>query len=188
MAADKKTNKGLEAFNAIKGQEIILDRPIVDWDDLDAAGEKMPVQGFLVREEILALPAGAPPRKDGRMDWDAYVVRLTQPTNTIKNGKLVVVGIDGEVFIPKNHKNASLTAFLGQSVMFELVILGEGKIPMPGRNAMQDYLIKEPETRRTLLRTGQFLVGGPVAAALPQGNLGSVINAVSNTPAQHAVS
>jgi len=161
---DPKTGavKSAEAlFDDLGGQEIHVDRPIVDWDDL--GDKKLPVVGMLVRTDELNLPLGSK-RADGRTTWTAYLFDLTRPTRAIVGRDIVDIEVGRQVYVAANPKNKELEGFLGQEVMHEIAILGVGKIETPNR-PMWTFRIKE--MGKTKRREGQFLKGGPGPKALP---------------------
>jgi hypothetical protein len=182
---DGKVKTGDQLFDDLlahgKGQEIHVDRLIVDWDDL--GDKKMPVVGFLVRTDELNLPPGAK-RADNRTTWTAYLFQLTKPTRAIlKNGSakdIVDVEAGRQVYVAQNPKNVELNNFLGHEVMHEIAIMGTHTIET-ANSPMRTFRIAElGQTKR---REGQFLKGGPVKSLpvpMPNGVSAAEIAAARN--------
>lgn len=159
VAAQSSLAQARAQFEALQGQQIFTDRPIVNFKDLgDNAGM---VKGWLVCEEELNLPLGAPPRKDGRKTWDAYVIHLTHPTRALDGQRKVIdVAAGREVYLAVNPKSEALRGFLGKDEMVEVAIVPTGLIDVGrGKNPMQGYDFKVMPATKT--RTGAFLIGGP---------------------------
>lgn len=193
MAADPKqqTTKGTGAvpapsknsmqaeFDSTAGDEVFNDRPIIKFNEL--GDDARAVTGWLVCEETLKLPEGSK-RANDEDTWQAFVFHLTKPTNSLdRDGKVVEVKTGQEVFIGVNPKNAALRKWLGQPVMHEVIIIGNGAIPMKGRNDMWDFKFKITATPPKE-RTGAFLVGGPGAKSLGIGtssDLGAALNDIN---------
>lgn len=163
---------GMEEFDALAGDEVFTDRPIVKFEELGA--DARPVVGFLVCEDELNLPANAK-RPDNRKTWDAFVVHLTKPTNVVnRDGVITEIKAGAEVFIPVNPKIAHLRTLLGKAVMYEVALMGDGMIET-ANNPMQAFRIKI--LAGTKARTGSFLIGGPGQEKLLKSGVASTLDA-----------
>jgi hypothetical protein len=163
VGPDGKIKSAEALFDELGGEEVFVDRAIVDWDDLGA--QKLPVVGHLIRIGEYNLPPGAK-RADNRSTWDGYVFQATRPTRACPQKKEIAdVQVGRQVIVPRNPKNKELDGLLGQEHMVEVAILATHKIETANQ-PMWTFRIKVLGNPKK--REGQYLDGGPgTKGALP---------------------
>lgn len=138
------------------------------WEEI-AANKRLPLVGFLIRFEQM------PPIERGneKKDWQAAVIKITEPCHALDREQNVVsLNIGAEVLIPGTHQ---IMQFLAKAAahpthVFEVMISPDKKVPIGKGQSMWTYSMganPKPIARASLGVAG-LLESGSATPALPQ--------------------